>query len=72
VDLLDPAWSIVPMKNRAAAPSTMVGLEDSWAISFRLAYTPPSAETIRQLPHADIIQRRPVLSRAVTSAEGVD
>lgn len=73
IDLTHRNWWIKDTTKPEKMPSSMTQLEDwNWAASFRLEYTPPSADAVRGLPHANLIRHAPLRSRAFSAMQGVD
>jgi uncharacterized membrane-anchored protein len=74
LDLTQPRWWVTDTRKPGSDPLPLqkIPQQDAWSSSFRLEYTPPSAESVRGLPHADLLRHTPLRSRAFNANQGVD
>ncbi|SDR65242.1 GDYXXLXY domain-containing protein [Opitutus sp. GAS368] len=72
LDLTQSQWWVTDIRKPNAEPMPLQKVTDGWSASFRLEYSPPSADAVRGLPHADLIRHAPVRSRAFNANQGVD
>jgi hypothetical protein len=65
-----PDWFVRDMKTEkgAARPASRTDLHAGLNLWFRLEYVPPTAAECAGLPHAEMIQSRPLRSRAFSPA----
>lgn len=71
IDLTQPEWWVLDTAQPDAQPVSLAEIRD-WTASFRLEYDPPAAETVRGLPHADLVRHVPLPSRAFSPMQGID
>ena len=73
LDLKVPKWFLTKVEsNGSDEPAPMEALEMVWSESFRVEYVPPTAEECIALPHAELIRKVGLRSRAFSPARGVD
>lgn len=74
IDLTQPEWWIIDTNKAGSEPLPFqkIPQQDTWSASFRIEYTPPTADAVRGLPHADLIRHAPLRSRAFNANQGVD
>ena len=73
IDLTSPAWFVQKRTaGKLAEPVSMESLTTDWSASFRIEYSPPSAEQSASLPHADMIRHGSIRSRRFNATAGVD
>ena len=73
IDLTHRDWWIQDTTKPERTPAALSDTRDrGWAASFRLEYVPPTAEAVRNLPHADRIRHAPLRSRAFSAMQGID
>lgn len=72
LDLTQPEWWVIDTNKPEAGPMPLQKVTDGWSASFRIEYSPPGADAVRGLPHADLIRHAPLRSRAFNANAGVD
>jgi len=72
LDLTQPRWWIIDTRKPGSDPIPLQKAAEGWAASFRIEYSPPTAEAVRGLPNADLIRHAPLRSRAFNANQGVD
>lgn len=72
IDLRDARWRLRERKIPNAAPIAFTDADRSGFAPFRLEYRPPLPAAAAALPHAELIQLRPVVSRGFGPSAGVD
>ncbi|MBI2515918.1 MAG: GDYXXLXY domain-containing protein [Opitutae bacterium] len=72
LDFTQPEWWVTDTNKPDAAPVPFEKIQDGWSASFRIEYAPPGPDTVRGLPHADLIRHAPLRSRAFNANQGVD
>lgn len=74
LDFAQPQWWVVDTRKPGSGPMPFakVPQADAWSASFRLEYSPPPADAVKGLLHADLIRHAPLRSRAFNANQGVD
>jgi len=72
LDLTQSQWWVTDTRKPGSDPMPLQKLTEGWAASFRIEYAPPSADAVKDLPHADLIRHAPLRSRAFNPNQGVD
>jgi uncharacterized membrane-anchored protein len=72
IDLTQPRWWIIDTRKPGSEPMPLQKVTEGWAASFRIEYSPPTADAVRGLPNANLIRHAPLRSRAFNANQGVD
>jgi hypothetical protein len=73
LDMTNPEWFLTKVEPADGdKPMSMGDLDVIWSESFRIEYTPPSAEECSGFPDADLIRHAALRSRAFNPIRGVD
>jgi len=70
IDLTSPDWFVLNQgkKKRPSLPESLTKIDHAFNVWFRLEYVPPTAAECAGLPHAELMEPRPVRSRMFSPA----